>query len=205
MPPSLAQRRLAWAEDALALRPEVRHWREVIFSDEKHFGYGSEGRAYIARKPGTRDQPGHLQERKELTEKDQKRLHAWAAVGYDFKSPLIWYEVPGNTNGKMSQKVYRDVILEGYVKGLIRESKQQNRSFILKEDGDSGHGPGRHNLVRAWKEEHKLRYFFNCPQSPNLSPIENCWVVIMEVVRQQPHWDKEILRELAEEGWAALT
>ena len=28
-------------------------------------------------------------------------LHFWAAIKYNFKSPLIRYEVPGNTNGKM--------------------------------------------------------------------------------------------------------
>ena len=32
--------------------------------------------------------------------RDPKSVHAWAVVGYDFKCPLYWYDVPGNTNGK---------------------------------------------------------------------------------------------------------
>ena len=38
-------------------------------------------------------------------EKDKKHHHCWAAVGYDFKSDIHFYEVPGNTNRKMSQRV----------------------------------------------------------------------------------------------------
>ena len=42
-------------------------------------------------------------------ERDKKRHHCWAAVGHDFKSDMCFYEVPGNTNGKMSQRVYSDL------------------------------------------------------------------------------------------------
>lgn len=35
--------------------------------------------------------------------------------------------------------------------------------FVLKEDGDSGHGKAQNwNIVRAWKEENNFEYFFNC-------------------------------------------
>jgi hypothetical protein len=54
-------------------------------------------------------------------EKDQKRVHCWAAVGYDFKSPLVWYDVPGNSNGKMPMQVYRDHILKPVVGSWLRE------------------------------------------------------------------------------------
>lgn len=44
--------------------------------------------------------------------KDRKRYHCWAAIGHEFKSDINFYEVTGNTNGKMSQKAYIDKILE---------------------------------------------------------------------------------------------
>ncbi|MCJ1422836.1 hypothetical protein MMC29_000716 [Sticta canariensis] len=48
--------------------------------------------------------------------------------------------------------------------------------FVLEEDGDSGHGGGsKRNLVRIWKEKNELKSCFNCPSSPDLSSIENCW------------------------------
>ena len=122
-------------------------------------------------------------------------------MGYGFKSPLIWYEVPTNSNGKLSQAVYIEAILEGYVKGLIEEGRQ----FVLEEDGDSGHGPGKNNPVQKWKESHGLRFYFNCPGSPDFAPIENTWLAVKEGLRRQPHWNNEALKELAEEGWAGLS
>jgi hypothetical protein len=48
----------------------------------------------------------------------------------------------------MTQKDYISQILEPIAKPWV-ESKQR---FILEEDGDSGHGPGKSNIVRTWKQ-----------------------------------------------------
>lgn len=69
--------------------------------------------------------------------KKQKRYYCWAAVGYNFKSELIFYEVPGNSNGKMGQRVYIDSILEAVVKPWL----EAGEDFVLEED-----------IVRDWKE-----------------------------------------------------
>ncbi len=99
-------------------------------------------------------------------------------MGYNFKSELIFYEVPGNSNGKMSQRVYIDSILEAVVKRWL----EAGEDFALEEDGDSGHGSGKSNIVRDWKAEHWLKYCFNYPHSPDLSPVENCWQIPKQTV-----------------------
>jgi hypothetical protein len=48
----------------------------------------------------------------------------------------------------MTQKDYISQILEPIAKPWV-ESKQR---FILEEDGDSGHAPGKSNIVRTWKQ-----------------------------------------------------
>jgi hypothetical protein len=83
---------------------------------------------------------------------------------------LVFYDIPSNDNGKMTQQFYKYHILEPIVEPWL----QLVQSFWLEEDGDSGHGPGKNNIVRKWKEEHHLQYF-NYPASPDLSLIENCW------------------------------
>uniref|UniRef100_A0A8H7N5Q7 Tc1-like transposase DDE domain-containing protein n=1 Tax=Bionectria ochroleuca TaxID=29856 RepID=A0A8H7N5Q7_BIOOC len=193
-------RRFEYAKEALYKRPKPQNWYNIYFSDEVYFGYSNKGRARIIRKPGTRSDPSNLQERKEPSEKEEKQLHAWGAIGYDFKSPLVWYEINSNSNSKITQIDYKKKILKPYIKKWLEEG----RSFVLEEDNDSGHGPGKSNPVRAWKEENNLQFFFNCPKSPDLSPIENCWLVPKEYIRHYPHWDKQVLRELAEEGWREL-
>lgn len=70
----------------------------------------------------------------------------------------------------MSQQVYIDQILEPIVKPWL----MAGHDFALEEDGDSGHGPGKNNIVRTWKNKHGLNHYFNCPSSLDLSPIENC-------------------------------
>lgn len=66
-------------------------------------------------------------------------------VGWNYKSDIVFYDVPGNSNGKMSQRVYIDAILEPHVLPALAE----NQHIVLEEDGDSGHGSAdNNNIVR---------------------------------------------------------
>jgi hypothetical protein len=76
---------------------------------------------------------------------------------------------------------------------------------VLEEDGDSGHGPGKSNIVRTWKETHHLESYFNCASSPDLSPIENCWAVPKQHLRKFPHWDDATTKDLIVKGWSHLS
>ncbi|KAF2183648.1 hypothetical protein K469DRAFT_710450 [Zopfia rhizophila CBS 207.26] len=172
---STAKDRVEWAKAALQVRLEPEDWHIVRFSDEVHWAI----------------------DEKTEGEKKIKRIHAWAAVGWDFKSPLTFYNIASNTNGKMTQRAYIDQILEPIVKSWI----ESHQCFILEEDGDSGHGPGKSNIVRTWKKENGLQYYFNCYSSPDLSVIENCWQPPKQYVKKFPHWDEQDTRELAIEGW----
>lgn len=200
---SAKKRSVEWATFMKARyhKPEDRY--RVRFSDEVHFGYGSEGQLQIIRKPGIRYCFGCLQHSAPppSEEKDRKRKHCWAAVGYNFKLDIIFYDVPENRNGKMTHKVYIDSILEFVVKPCIVEG----HNFALEENGDSSHGTSKKNPVREWKEEHGLESYFNCPQSPNLAVIENCWAIRKIYTRKYPHWDDATLETLIEEGWAQVS
>ena len=182
--------------------PEPEDWYRVRFSDEVHWGVGPQGKQRIIRKPGERYCTDCIQEQLDRSdEKHFERAHSWAAVGYNFKSDLYFYNVPGNKNGKMSLKVYRDQILEPIVKPWL----DRGDDFVLEEDGDSGHGTGKSNIVRTWKATHKLESYFNCHSSPDLSPIENCWQPPKQYLKRFPHWDEFETRELAVEGWGSIS
>lgn len=196
-----AEKRVEHARIMLEQYPEPKDWYEIRFSDEVHFGFGPQGQLLIIRKPGTRYCQDCIQETLQPAEKDKKRFHCWAAIGYNFKSDIYFYEVPGNTNGKMSQQVYIDSILEPIVKPWI----EQGDRFVLEEDGDSGHGPGRNNIVRTWKEEHRLKSYFNCSNSPDLAPIEECWLPPKAHLRKYPHWNDSTTQELILEGWGLVS
>ena len=160
-----------------------------------HFGHGPEGQLWIIRQPDTRYRWNFIQHRDPPPEKTRKRMHCWAAVGFNFKSDIIFYDVPGNSNGKMTHQVYIDSILEPVVKPWL----DRDDDFVLEEDGDSGHGTGRTRIaVKKCKEDH---HYFNCASSPDMSPIENCWQPIKQHVRKYPHWDDATLKELIRASW----
>lgn len=93
--------------------------------------------------------------------------------------------------------MYRDDILEAIVKPWL----ERGDDFVLEEDNDSGYGTSKSNIVRTWKRKNGLESYFNCPQSPDLSPIENCWQPPKQFLQKYPHWDAFETRELATEGW----
>ena len=197
-----ARRRVDWAKVMLSQYPDPEDWYRVRFSDEVHWSIGPEGRARIIRKPGERlctDCIQHTTDRSD--EKSFERAHSWAAIGWDFKSELSFYKVEGNRNGKMSLQVYRDQILNPIVKPWI----DRGDDFVLEEDGDSGHGTSKSNIVRTWKKENRLESYFNCSNSPDLSPIENCWQPPKQYLKRFPHWDEFETRELAIEGWQSIS
>ena len=196
------ERREEFATVMLNKYPRSEDWHRVRFSDEIHFGYGPEGQLRIIRKPGTRYRWDCIQHRDAPPEKDRKRKHCWAAVGYNFKSDIYFYDVPSNSNGKMTHQVYIDAILDPVVKPWL----ERGDDFVLEEDGDSGHGTGkRRNAVKKWKLDHDLEHYFNCSSSPDLAPIENCWQPAKQHVRKFPHWDDASLEQLIREGWARVS
>ena len=147
--------------------PKAHDWWHVRFSDETHFGLGPMGKLMIIRKPGERYCLNCIQETRQPDRHrgspEAQKAHAWAAIGHNFKSDLIFYDVPGNTNGKMKADFYVNSILEPIVKPWIL----YHPSFVLEEDRDSGHGIAKSNtpatlLVKGWKEKNHLHSYFNC-------------------------------------------
>ncbi|KAF1966371.1 hypothetical protein BU23DRAFT_663269, partial [Bimuria novae-zelandiae CBS 107.79] len=101
-----AANRKQYAELMLERYPQQKDWYHVRFSDEAHIGFGPQGQLRIIRKPGQRYCANCIQESTEPDEQDKKKLHVWAAVGFHFKSPLVFYNINTNTNGRMTQRAY---------------------------------------------------------------------------------------------------
>ena len=154
----------------------------------------------IIRRSGTRYRQACVQHKDLPKNKDLKRKHCWAAVEYNFKFSIYFYET-SSENDKLSHDIYINQILESIVKLWI----QSGRDFVLEEDGDIGHESGVDNIVRTWKKDNGLEYYFNCASSSDLVFIENCWLISKQKLRSVTHWDDETIIELIRKGWAEVT
>lgn len=196
-----ATQRVRAATQSLEKRLLPQDWEDVRFSNQTHFGFGPEGKQKVHHKPGERECPDCIQARSTPLKEDQPRCHAWAAMGYDFKSELIWYNA-SNKNGDLAMQAYIDQILEPVVKPWLDRGDQ----FVLEEDGAPGHGKAQdQNIIQRWKASNNLQCYFNTVSSPDLSPIENAWRAPKAHIREHAIWDDEALKEAAEEGWEAFT
>ena len=88
---------------------------------------------------------------------------------------------------------------------LEQEVKSWPSGYILEEDSDAGYSPSQFNPVRQWKEANNVSFFFNCPHSPDLAPIENAWRGPKEELKTVPHWNDETVWEGAVRGWESLS
>ncbi|KUJ14038.1 uncharacterized protein LY89DRAFT_152121 [Mollisia scopiformis] len=124
-----APKRLQWAEDMKEKYPEKEDWHNVRFSDECHVSFGPEGMVHVIRTSKQRGLSDCIQEvRKEKDDDQQYRVHWWVAIGYDFKSRIQFYDVPSNSNSKMTHRVYIDQILEPVVKPWL----DAGHDFVLE-------------------------------------------------------------------------
>ena len=129
-------------------------------------------------------------------------MHCWIVINYNFKSNIIFYNVPGNNNEKMTHRIYINFIFDSILKSWLKRKNE----FVLKKDDDSKHDTNKtRNIVKKWKEDHDLKHFFNCAQSFDLASIEKFWQLIKQHIRKYPHWDDDSLMKLINEEWAQIT
>lgn len=200
--PASAKNRVEYATMMLLKYREPEDWDRIRFSGEVEFGYSPQHQLRMMRKPGQRYCLDCIQYCDSPDIKDEKVLQGWTAIGTNFKSPIIFNELPSKSNGKMSLQPYIDRILEPVVKPWI----QAGHDFILEEDGDSEPGKGRNNnIVRKWKTENRLEYFFGCASSPDLSPTANCWQPQTQQLKRYSRWDDATAKLTVMEGWESTS
>jgi hypothetical protein len=200
------ERRVEHARAMLEAFPDPMAWRFVRFGGELHFGFGLDGKMRLLPRVGEKLCEGCAEaENHPALEwpRDVKRVHAWAAVGYGFKSELVFYDesTSPNSSGVMSMSTYCNEILSGVVGPWMMSSScslqnppgggiagdptsttptaaiPSSSSFILEEDADcfAQGSASKVNEAQAWKDLHGLRHHFSCGDSPDLSPLDSLW------------------------------
>ena len=90
-------------------------------------------------------------------------MNVFIVISHNYKK-IIPYEVPGNSVGKMTTKVYTEDILPAIKDDLL------NRGLTLWQDKDSAHNSSE---TKAWFKKNNIPYITSPSNSPDLSIFES--------------------------------
>jgi hypothetical protein len=190
--------RVAYAEPRRHWPKEV--WHTYRFSDESHFGLGSQRRQRVHRRRGTenREAPNKIQYR---TKRAVKTLHVFAEIGHWYKGKLLFYTGSGK-KGALIQADYID-ILENW----ILPSWEGHLTLLEDNDGPHGTRGKGDNPVKRRKRELGIQTQANPRNSPDLNPIEKIWRTIKQRIKNlgRSIRSMEELRSVIEQEWERVT
>lgn len=154
----------------------VREWQKVIFSDEMMIDLKPDSHLKVWRKAIEKWRPeclGYVAARPTVNLK----LMVWVCVCYTGVGMLAFVD------GNMNSEKYNDT-LENYLWPSIAKHFN-NDSWVFQEDNVPAH---KSRLLQAWKERNNLPVLMWPAQSPDLSPIENLWLLMINKVKSKLYW-----------------
>ena len=105
----------------------------------------------------------------------------------------------------MTQKYYVDRLLPVYVQAIEDLRAQSGGNWILQEDNDPSHGIRKYGLAQAHKDKYYIISLIHPAQSPDLSPIEACWNILKQRVRNRVYQTLGELKSILQEEWSRIT
>ena len=139
-------------------------------------------------------------------------VHAWGAIGYGYKSPLIFIRGTGKS-GAFKQTDYLAQVLQAHLQPILEAFAAITHQLrpiaepLFMEDGNSAHGhKSKSNCCAKWRTAHGIILMPHPSTSPDMNPIEKCWRRIKQALhrrRRQPTTVAE-MEEIVLEEWARI-
>jgi transposase len=189
-----AKKRLAFARKYRWWGTE--QWKVVIWSDEATFETGKRGRVWVTRRTDEKACPTCI---KSIYWSGRSSVMIWGALGWDWKSPLVFLEKRPDRKGVCS-KAYLEQCLEAVIFPWYDSlNDTQKEEAIFMEDGSKVH-KGHARLPRLNKG---IRGFNWPPSSPDLNPIEKVWRWMKEEITKMIDLPTTIehLKRVLQELW----
>ena len=98
----------------------------------------------------------------------------------------------------MIQLIYKEIFER---LDSVKDWLTRGDDFVLKKDQDSGHDTRPTSMMRAYKKELGLEYYFNAFASPDLIIVKNCFQSLKHHMETMTIWDEETLMKELQEAW----
>ena len=132
----------------------------------------------------------------------------WGAIGWNFKSPLIFLRPDEGCRG-ITAKAYVRQVLEGYLSYAYPLRRMVDPRVFLVEDNAPVHGKkGLRTLANIARRDLDILSINWPPGSPDMNIIENVWRMIKQRIRKRKWkggWVLEDLMRAVKEEWEAIT
>lgn len=76
---------------------------------------------------------------------------------------------------------------------------------LLQEHNNPSHRTKKTGLAQRLKQRHGIENVFHPAQSPDLNPMEACWDILMQRLRQRIWNIIEELKEILQDEWSKVT
>jgi hypothetical protein len=75
-----------------------------------------------------------------------------------YPEPEDWYRVRFSDEVHFGWGAQGRLRIDQILEPIVKLWLDEGQDFVLEEDGDSGHGPSKSNIVRTWKENNGLEF-----------------------------------------------
>ena len=150
-------------------------------------------------KPKKPRRPRHR--KNESAQQWEERLKAYEAEMARLK-PELELKPKGNS---MTQEYYTQRLLPVYIDAVHHLRAESPQTWILQEDNDRSHGHGVLGPATLLKDANWIDTLIHPPQSPDLNPIESCWMIMKQRVQQRIWHSRTEYMEVLQDEWGKIT
>jgi transposase len=165
-----------------------KEWLKVLWSDEVTFLVGGRTvKQRVTRNKDERTHPTCIQH--QFHRGHTTPVNAWGAIGYGYKSPLLFVRGSGK-KGAFTQRDYLAQVLAPYIEGILEAFAEVTHQLgvepLFMEDGNSAHGhKSTSNCCARYRTAHGIILMPHPSTSPDMNPIEKCWRRIKQALHRR--------------------
>jgi hypothetical protein len=183
---------------ALAHQHWQNEWHSVLFSNITNFGLGVSHKARVFNRRDERLCEDCLQSREEI---DKSVFHCWAMVGYDYKSPLVFYNSESNASPILSPQDYITQILGPHLRPIAA-----TKPIIFLEDASGIYQhSGPSDIVQAYMNSFNLHSIRNPEMSPDLNIVKDVFLLLKKRLQKRTISDEIQLKAAVLEEWDKIS